>query len=587
MSQFDNNPSDTPLERPAPWESGLLRVGFWICAIAGCAGAAWWAVHVGKGVGWDQMNYHHYNVYAWLSGRMDADLAPAGMHTWINPLLYVPSYWMVNYLPPKITGAIFGGVAGLNLALLYALACLSLRNVSPLIAATIALTSAIAGLSDPFFHSNLGSSDADVFLSLHVIGSLCLICWAASDELFGQWPEHWDKYRRESRRRWLYAAAAALLGAAAGLKLTYFVYAIGMTVAVLVLWRGLRMNRRRFACFAAGGIGGYALTGGYWNWLMWSRYRNPFMPYFNDIFHSPWMMDFSFRDTRFPTQSFSAMLRFPFQWFAGEHPTSEGPFRIAIFAILFVIIPLVVVVAVMVTANAVLVRFLSNWRHGDATINAHAGARKNQMTSPTLMWLVVIFWIVSYALWAWMFAIQRYLEPLALLAGWMLWLLCDYLLTNRRMKWAVFSCLVAFSVLWMRGEDQGWRVPYGESWFGVKLPAAMQREHTLFVAIGGGPMSYLTAYLPASTTTVRFNDLTIPPNGPETDLTRRAARMIANHTGPLRSLSSIPPGMPLSDQDRAYLERFGLAQVETACTQFATDVTQFTTCPLLRRNPAP
>ena len=48
----------------------LLTYGVAICALAGFAACGWWAVHVGKGVGWDQMNYHHYNVWAWLNGRM-------------------------------------------------------------------------------------------------------------------------------------------------------------------------------------------------------------------------------------------------------------------------------------------------------------------------------------------------------------------------------------------------------------------------------------------------------------------------------------------------------------------------------------
>lgn len=543
-----------------------------LCTLAGLLGAGWWAAQVGKGVGWDQMNYHHYNVYAWLHGVMDHHLAPAGMHSWINPLLYLPAYMMVNHLPPWLTGFLFGALAGLNLGLLFALGCLALRREivtqSPLFVAIIGVTSGVVGLSDPFFHSNLGSSDADVFLSLNVIGSVCLILWATNVACEDDNPYF-------NGRDWAFAAAAALLGAAAGLKLTYFVYATAMTGTLLVLWRPLGITVRRFLRFAGGGAGGYALTAGYWNLRMHELYGNPFMPYWNDIFHSRWIVESSFRDTRFPTGSLSGMLGFPFAWLRGEHPTSEGPFRIAVYAVLEVLIPVVALIA--------LLKLLRTLRK-DRKDKPGATPPTALITAPAAILFLLVFGALSYFLWAWMFAIQRYLEPIALLAGWMLWMVCDYLIPSRQLKLAVFALLALGCVLWMRGEDQGWRAAYGESWFGVKqLPAPLQEDGLMVIAIGGGPMSYLTPYLPASHTTVRLNELTIPLDGRATVLARRASLIIARHAGPIRSLSS----MPLDDHARYYLARYGLALVEEECVNFFTDVTQFTSCALERRFAAP
>jgi hypothetical protein len=549
----------------------LLIYGIAICALAGFFAAGWWAVHVGKGIGWDQMNYHHYNAWAWLHGRMDDHIAPSGMHSWINPLLYVPSYFMVNHLPPRLTGFLFGAVAGLNLGLLFALGCLVLRrelvNSSPLLIAAIAVTAGIAGLSDPFFHTNLGSSDADVFLSLNVLGSLCLICWASN---LGCAED--DEY--STRRDWAFAAAAALLGGAAGLKLTYFVYATATTVTLLVLWPKLRMTKRRFLRFAAGGIAGYALTGGYWNLLMWSRYGNPFMPYWNDVFHSNWLTNSNFRDTRFPIGSVGGLLSFPFAWLKGEHPTSEGPFRIAIFAVLELLIAAVVVIA--------LLRLIKSLQQKKKEKTTQAAVR-HLLTAPPAMLFVLVFGVLSYSLWAWMFAIQRYLEPTALLAGWMLWMVCDYLIPPRTAKLATFGALCLLSVLWMKGEDQGWRVPHGNSWFGVKLPAELQQEHIMLIAVGGGPMAYLVPYLPATDTMVRLHESTIPMDGTATILVQRAALMIARHQGAMRSLSPAP----LDDHAHYYLARYGLSLVEAGCVEFSTDVTKFTSCPIARMVGAP
>jgi hypothetical protein len=549
----------------------LLLFGIVLCTLAGFAGAGWWALHVGKGISWDQMNYHYYNVYAWLQGRMDDHLAPAGMQSWINPLAYVPAYLMVNHLPPRMTGFLFGALAGLNFGLLFALGCLMLRreviNSSPLLAAFIALGAGLVGLSDPFFHSNLGTSDADVYLSLLVIASLCLLGWAA--ELGSE-----DVNPYSHARDWAFAAAAALLGMAAGLKLTYFVQAAAMTATLLLLWRPLGLNPRRFLHFAAGGAAGYALTGIYWNLLLWSRYGNPFLPYWNNLFHSRWLVDSNFRDTRFPAGSLRGLLSFPFAWLRGEHPTSEGPFRIAVFALLEILIPLVAAVA--------LARLLERRRQ-------KAGAKPEprqdaaSLTAPRAALFLLVFCVLSYGLWAWMFAIQRYLEATALLAGWLLWICCDYLIPQRAGKVALFAALGLFSVVWMQGEKQDWRVPYGQSWFGVNLPAELQQDHTLFIALGGSPTSYLTPFLPSGDTVVRLNELTIPMDGSATILVQRAALMIARHRGPMRSLSA----EPLDEHARYYLARYGLSLVEAACVGFTSDASQFTSCPIARMVAAP
>ena len=72
-------------------------------------------------------------------------------------------------------------------------------------------------------------------------------------------------------------------------------------------------------------------------------------------------------------------------------------------------------------------------------------------------------------------------------------------------------------------------------------------------------------------------------DGSATVLVQRAALMIARHRGPVRSLSS----MPLDEHARYYLSRYGLALDESQCVTFSTDVTQFSSCPIERRFPAP
>ncbi|MGC8698542.1 MAG: hypothetical protein ACP5Q0_08685, partial [Halothiobacillus sp.] len=43
------------------------------------------SVFYGQPSGWDFFNYHVYNGYAFVHGRLDLDLAPAGFQSYFNP----------------------------------------------------------------------------------------------------------------------------------------------------------------------------------------------------------------------------------------------------------------------------------------------------------------------------------------------------------------------------------------------------------------------------------------------------------------------------------------------------------------------
>ncbi len=66
---------------------------------------------------WDTRNYHIYNAYAFLNGRVGFDLAPAMMQSYFNPLLDVPYYLMAMHWPPRLVGFVMGTMHGLNFVL--------------------------------------------------------------------------------------------------------------------------------------------------------------------------------------------------------------------------------------------------------------------------------------------------------------------------------------------------------------------------------------------------------------------------------------------------------------------------------------
>ena len=551
---MNNRESIPPASLPSLPGTTQLLCELVVVASIGAAYTANWVLRTGKGVGWDQKNYQYYGAYALLSGRLDYDLAPGGMQSWLNPLVYIPQFWLVNHLSPMAAASIFAAVQALNGVLIYALARLVFRSGARWLAVGIALLATVAGMSDPYLFAQLGSTESDYFVSLPVLGALCCLGWAIGSE------------SAQLRRGVAYGAAGFLLGVAAGLKWTCFVYVVGMTAALLILWRPLRLDLRRFLSYAAGGVLGFLPAGGLWSWHLWSQYRNPTFPYWNDLFRSPWHIPSDFRDMRFLPQSTEAAISFPFQWLVGLHPTSETPFRDARFAILAVL------VAVVIAA------LIGKWL---ARIWSPAGEVKtsNLAASPAHLWLLLTFSVISYIVWIRLFAIQRYLSPLTLLSGLLILVALDLLLPERSAKLAAWVLLASFSLYWMETEPKSWRQPYGSEWFGVHLAAEARAPNTLFVMLGGGPMGYIVPFLPPSSRVLGLRE--IPPlEQAETALFRRAQEIIARHSGPIRSLSV----EPLADVDSDHMKRFGLILDPEGCRRFRSETDQFTTCPMSRQH---
>lgn len=513
-----------------------------------------WAVKVGKDVGWDQRNYHYYSVHAWLTGRVDYHIQPAGQQSWFNPLVYVPHYWVINHFRPIVAGGLFGSWIGLNFVFIYLLVRLVLPMHGSFWGKPVAFLCAAVGFSDPFFLQFIGSTDVDNLVSLPVLASLCALCWATGSDI----P---DRARDRA-----YAFSGILLGAASGLKLTFFVYAVAMGLTLLVLWSILRLNLRRFTYFSVGGVLGFALFAGAWSWMLWRQYRNPFFPYWNRYFRSSWALGSNFRDMRFPPLSLEAAITYPFSWFVGNAPTSEDPFRDARYALLCIF---VVVIALALIGGWMARR----WERGEAK-------RANLLVARQHWWMLLTFSVISYLLWIKTFGIQRYLIPLGLISGLLLWLALDWLVSGKGAKLMTFFFLAVFCIIWTRIDVTYWRLPYGSDWFGIELAPEVQQPGTLFVIVGGEPLSYVIPFLPDSVRAVRLSGVMIPDA--ETGMVHRAREVISQHTGPIRSLAALP----VTEADYLPLSRFGLAVDQGACVQFHSVADQFTSCRVSRASDA-
>jgi hypothetical protein len=87
--------------------------------VTALAASAIVAMSLGQDNSWDQKNYHYYAGYALLNKPLNYDFAPAQVQSFFNPLIHVPTYLMLRYLPGRATALILGAIQGLNFWLIY------------------------------------------------------------------------------------------------------------------------------------------------------------------------------------------------------------------------------------------------------------------------------------------------------------------------------------------------------------------------------------------------------------------------------------------------------------------------------------
>jgi hypothetical protein len=143
--------------------------------LALCSSNAVLALLLGKDMNWDLLNYHFYNGYALLTRRLDLDIAPAQVQTFLNPLLDLPLYLAIVNLPPIVVGAIYGFVQGLNGVAVWFIAreLLPIEKISvrEWAALALALVSGLGAINV----SELGGSMSDTIVSIPVLFSVALL----------------------------------------------------------------------------------------------------------------------------------------------------------------------------------------------------------------------------------------------------------------------------------------------------------------------------------------------------------------------------------------------------------------------------
>lgn len=341
------------------------------------------ALWLGQSTSWDLRNYHWYNAYALLEGRMGFDMAVAHHATFYNPLIDLPLWWLAQVAPGWLAAACLGAVQGLNFSLLHLLARDSLQLPDPWLRVAAAVL-ALLGITGGYALTLTGSPHYDNVVSVLVLWALWLIV------------RRRDAIATGGGRAAL-VCAGLLVGSAVGLKLPTAPFGLAILAAALAAGADVRV--RVLALLWCGGAAflAFLATTGWWFFVLWRETGNPVFPYFNDVIGSTLILDASYRDTRFLPGSLVDALLFPFRASLDWRVSADGPLTDWRIAFAYALVPL--------GALALL------WRARTARASA-----TDPLADPHATRILFWFAAIGYASWLAVFAIYRYLTPLEMLA---------------------------------------------------------------------------------------------------------------------------------------------------------------------------
>ena len=441
---------------------------------------------LGMDANWDLRNYHWYNAYALLTGRIGVDLLPAQMPTFYNPLLDVPFFLLADRLPAPLAGVLWGTAQGLNLSLLFLLALATLRLGTPRQRVALAAALALMGGLGGGTLGLLGTTFHDNMVSLGVLGALLLVV--------GGLPA----------------------GIAMGLKNPTVIYAVGLCLAFLILPAPPFRRLWLAFVFGLGVLAGLALSGGFWMAHLWHDYGNPVFPHMNHIFKSPYAAISDYVNAAFFPASALERLFFPAFFTADPLKVGEVPFFDLRVAILFVLVP----VAALAAA-------------------AGGGRRAGALADPAATRFLLGAAAVTYTLWVAMFCIYRYLVPLEMLAPLAIVMAAGLLPLRRGAALALAGALLVLAQATARPADWG-RVPWSARWVEVAVPPIEDPQDTMVLMAGYWAISHVIPAFPPRIPFVRIQSNFLQPDSVGNGHLALLKDKVGAHRGRFLMLSTIP-----------------------------------------------
>jgi hypothetical protein len=424
-----------------------------------------WSMLRGQDANWDLRNYHLYNGYAALHGRLGVDLAAAQMQSYFNPALDIVQYALMTGLPAPLAAFVFGAWHGLLFALVAAIGWRVLAD-DPRRAVRVPLL-ALAGLFTGAFLSELGNTMADNTTAVPVLGAMALVLSAQARARDGQ----------GAALRWL--LAGVLIGLAVAFKLTNAVYAVALGLAALADGGHPRARVAGAAIMTVAALASFAVVGGPWFLRVWQQFGNPLFPQFNAWFQSPLALPVSVADTRWLPKDLREWLTWPL--LLSLHPRRVSDVGLAQFG--WGVLYLMALIGIA-------------WR---LLRRVPADTQRMLPAARTLL----VYFVVAYVLWQAIFSIHRYLVAIEVLLPLLLWWAWPRLLGPASLRLRVPVMVLLALYAWHGTGEWGhaaWRRPA----FAVEAPAMPAPRDSAVVLVGGEPQAWRIPFLPPEAVYLSF-----------------------------------------------------------------------------------
>ena len=489
------------------------------------------ALFLGQDSNWDLRNYHWYDAYAALDGRLDKDMGAAQTPTYYNPTLDVPFYLLANALPARAFAFVLGALQGCNFILLYILAWYTLRLADERWRAAAAVGIALVGVFGGGHLSLVGAIFYDNIVSLFVFAGLAVIL--SNMTLLRGGPFGAALLRA--------VLAGFLVGCAVGLKLPTQIFAIGVCFGLLFVPGPF--VRRFFLSFVCGlgVIAGFLVFGGWWMLELITHFGNPLFPYFNDIIRSPWALPESYRDDRFLPKSIGQVLTLPFRMFADGTVGGEIGFRDARVLSAYIVL--------LATPVMLLVARIKKVGRSEPFANVFAARYLAAAVG------------LSYVVWLALFCIYRYLIPLEMLAPLLSVACIAFWPLTRQRQLSLAIAMLGFMVITTQSGNWG-RKPWSETgeFVAVTAPPIADPANTLVVMTGFAPTAFVIPAFPRDVSFLRPQSYLVDP-AHATRFNEVMGARIAAHSGEILLLQA---AYEKSAAERV-LPFYGLRRVEDSC----------------------
>jgi hypothetical protein len=408
------------------------------------------SLYLGQDANWDFLNYHLYNPYAFFENRVGYDEFAANIQSYLPPMLDIPLYLLVkhfNEYPRAITftqGLYYGLLCYFAFCLNYAL--MDFEKLSRWIRIYLSCLATILGATGFSTFSQVGTSFNEI-----QNGCIILFCIYILAVLF------YKKKLINGYPAMLYVGLLA--GMAFGLKYTMAIFGI----AFFLTWVSLEKGKdivRKLIWYGLFCLLGFLAIDGFWAYKLYHVYGNPFFPFFNKIFSSPYYPSVNFSDTNFHPKSFLQYVIYPLYW-SGVLPKQRTVAELHFIDPRFLI-------------SYLLVFF---WM-GKYFIT---GFVKNKNFDKTVLSFktIIFFWFFSYFIFLFKFSIIRYVVALECLSGLILIFTLAYFLQKKPKTLAVATSLIVLLVL-ATTEIPSWgRIKYANKYYSIE--GRIPDDHTVLI----------------------------------------------------------------------------------------------------------